>query len=269
MYEDEFDNIICSDAGKDYLFSLLISATVLDYFDDKALYKNALKTKESETQQVGPLIKTKWTQDEPFDDIKDPPGCAVIAAGQIMAYNEKPAITEFTTLSLSCTWEHLRKVYPYTNWRYKATEFHRTQVARFAAELGNSSNCDVNSIGGTTINKVRDTFRKYGYDVSKRFGCASGDINRISRHIVNEKKPIFMGGHRYDSATGEQKGHAWVIDGVADEMFHINWGWNGDCDGYFVKGVFNTAEVQSYDFYDPKETSMSRNYNHNFRYLLY
>lgn len=269
LSEEDIDNSMCYDAGKDYLFSLLISASVLDYFDAKTIYDIEPETKETGNQLVGPLIKTKWTQDEPFDDIKDPPGCAVIAAGQIMAYNEKPAITEFTTLSINCTWEHLKKVYPYTNWLYNATEFHRTQAARFAAELGNSNNCNVNSSGGTTINKVRDTFEKFGYNVSKRIGCQSGDINRISRQIIEEKKPIYMRGDRYDSASDEQKGHAWVIDGVADNMFHINWGWHGDCDGYFVKGIFNTADVQSYDFYDPKVATMARNYYHNFKYLLY
>lgn len=44
-------------------------------------------------------------------------------------------------------------------------------------------------------------------------------------------------------------GHAWVLDGhiYRDEnsslksYLHINWGWNGDRDGYYECGVFDTT----------------------------
>ena len=28
---------------------------------------------------------------------------------------------------------------------------------------------------------------------------------------------------------------------------HINWGWNGVCNGYFTFGTYNTADSESYD----------------------
>ena len=28
---------------------------------------------------------------------------------------------------------------------------------------------------------------------------------------------------------------------------HINWGWNGNCNGYFTFGTYNTADSESYD----------------------
>ena len=81
-----------------------------------------------------------------------------------------------------------------------------------------------------------------------------------------------MQGQRKDAATGDQKGHAWVIDGYKGDLYHINWGWHGDADGYYAKGVFETASLNSYATTDPNVNSYTgsynRNYYHYFRYLI-
>ncbi len=268
----DIDDIICEDTGIDYLYSLVISSVLIDYNDNQTTYERVPETKESSSASVGPLLTTKWTQSFPFNKYKDPPGCAVIAAGQIMAYNKKPALFKFHTVSSYCTWDTLKTVYPSLNYTSQGTPFASDQVAVFAAELANSSNCDVDSSGGTTINKVKDTFTKFGYSVTKRLGCENGDIAKICQQL-SEKKPIYMRGQRKDSTTGRQVGHAWVIDGATSSHFHINWGWQGDADGYYAKGVFSTASLE---YYSPSDTgtntyqgSSTRNYYHYFRFLLY
>ncbi len=266
--EDYLENVVCKDGGKDYLYSLLISAAILDYYDNKTIYDQEPETRESASTKVGPLLKTKWTQDSPFNWYKNPPGCAVIAAGQIMAYMGKPTTSVFS--SVTVPWTTLRTVYPSSNPNSLGITGAADQVALFAQELGNSSNCDVDSGGGTTINKVKTTLEKYGYDVTKRIGCASGDKKKITTQIVEKNKPVYMRGQR--KSSNGQIGHAWVIDGVMNDMFHVNWGWHGDADGYYAKGVFNTAERQSYDSSDSGDNSYTgastRNYYHYFRFLL-
>lgn len=270
---DDIDDIICEDAGIDYLYSLIISSIIIDYYDCQTINDTEPETKESSSASVGPLLTTKWTQSTPFDTYKNPPGCAVIAAGQIMAYNQKPSLSEFSTVSSSCTWNTLKSVYPSSNYTSQGTPFASNQVALFAAELANSSNCDVDSNGGTTINKVKDTFTKFGYSVTKRLGCEKGDITKICQQLVNNRKPVYMRGQRKDSVTGSQHGHAWVIDGTTNSHFHINWGWHGDADGYYAKGVFSTASLDSFSSSDPGinsyQNSYTRNYYHYFRFLLY
>ena len=81
-------------------------------------------------------------------------------------------------------------------------------------------------------------------------------------------------GYMYLLAAAESGGaHAWVCDGynydysrhyyyIRDEnlewyleevrdietyLFHMNWGWYGDCNGYFLPKVFNTQGAQQYD----------------------
>lgn len=270
--DDYLADIVYADAGKDYLYSLLLSAALIDYYDGMTIYDQTPKTKESASANVGPLLETKWTQSYPFDKYKDPPGCVVIAVAQIMAFNEKPAISKFTSLSSSCTWETLKTVYPCSDYESEGTTFAQNQAGLMAKELGNSDNCDVNSSGGTTTNKARSTLKRFGYDVDKRIGCGSGDINKITQQLANDETPVYMDGCRKDNSTGKQKGHAWVIDGLSNNMFHINWGWQGDCDGYYAKGVFDTEDVVSYDEIDPGNTYTgmeARDYYHYFRILLY
>lgn len=115
---------------------------------------------------------------------------------------------------------------------------------------------------------AKRAFKKIGYsNLTRRIGCTNNDLNRIIDHVKN-RKPVIMGG-RVDSSVGDY-GHAWVVDGVDGDYLHINWGWNGDCDGYFKKGNFNTKDFQM----DPDTDSDGYpNHRHEFtrtyRYITY
>lgn len=57
--------------------------------------------------------------------------------------------------------------------------------------------------------------------------------------------------------SGVISGHAWVIDGYIKRknvsstgsvlnnqtLVHCNWGWHGDCNGYFTSGVFKSQQA--------------------------
>lgn len=266
-YAEEEDFI---DAGKVYVYSLLISSAIIDYFDTKPMnYDDAVLTKDAGSQIYGPYLTTKWTQNGPFDDMTPnnyPAGCVVIAVAQIMAYNNKPASSEFITSSRP--WSLLKEVYPYNDINNAGSVDAQNAVAYMSKVLGNSKNCAVDYAAdgsGSNANKAKRTFENYGYkNVTKRLGCESGDIKRIDSQIASGR-PVYMGGQRKGG------GHAWVIDGLNGNYYHINWGWQGDCDGYYAKGVFNTSSRHSYDqIYDPGTNVMKgRNYYHYFRLLLY
>ena len=112
-----------------------------------------------------------------------------------------------------------------------------------------------------------------GYKVDKRIGCGSGDKKKIDQQLSEDRTPVLMGGTRTDT-SGTEHGHAWVIDGINGNMYHINWGWHGNSDGYYSKGIFNTASRISYDTTNDPGTNthvgnFARNYDHQFRILLY
>ena len=52
--------------------------------------------------------------------------------------------------------------------------------------------------------------------------------------------PILYGGVDADKNAG----HAFVVDGCGGGMYHINWGWSGSGDGYFVLDAFTTMNLQ-------------------------
>lgn len=259
--------------GKNYLYSLLVSSAIIDY-NDTLSFNEFPETKES-SSIVGPLVRTKWDQYFPFNintPNNYPAGCAVIAVAQIMAYHEFPPIGLFETVNTG--WSFLKTVYSDTNISNSGSPLVQLEVSNLVVELGNSNNCDVDYAAtgsGSTVSKAKNTFENYGYDVSKHIGCVKGDMSRIDNHLSN-LNPVYMQGQRKDNITGEQCGHAWVIDGYKGDMYHINWGWHGDADGYYNKGVFNTASLKSYETTDPGYNSYDgdnvRDYYHYFRYLL-
>ncbi len=267
--DEEFEEV-----GKEYLYSLLASAAILDYNDTISLQETPI-TKESGSSTIGPLVRTKWDQGTPFNKLtpnKYPAGCVVVAVMQIMAYHERPYIYQLN--NVSSPWDTLKTVYADTNYTKAGSNLAQNQVAQLSVEIGNSNNCAVSysaTGSSSTVKKAKKTFENYGYEVTKHIGCVKGDRNRIDKSLANNR-PVYMQGQRKDAATGDQKGHAWVIDGYKGDLYHINWGWHGDADGYYAKGVFETASLNSYATTDPNVNSYTgsynRNYYHYFRYLI-
>ena len=49
----------------------------------------------------------------------------------------------------------------------------------------------------------------------------------------------------YYSGSSESSGHAFVVDGYqADgQLYHVNWGWGGQCDGYYLLTLMNPTDL--------------------------
>lgn len=104
---------------------------------------------------------------------------------------------------------------------------------------------------------------------------------------LNQERPVLAIASAY--TQNGSVGHAWNIDGLDnmsyfvnwyaesadgtryliesdgpyyEDMFHINWGWNGANNGYFVCGVFNAPAVQ---FPDTNNNGADYNFSYNFR----
>ena len=114
---------------------------------------------------------------------------------------------------------------------------------------------------------------------------------------LDNSRPIFIAGF------SETYGHAWVIDGYdyldyridyykanpnynpsignnpepeyvydltreyKERLLHFNWGWDGNCDGWFAYGCFAPGSGETYDD-DGESNSSSRNYNRSYS-LIY
>ena len=110
---------------------------------------------------------------------------------------------------------------------------------------------------GTTNNGIMDMIESMGY-VRPSFSSYS---SQCTKSYLNSNKPVYMTG------TGSLGGHAWVVDGykyyrdvttyyytepatsVTTYRYynHINWGWYGISNGYFLDGVFTANNAYQYD----------------------
>lgn len=205
-------------------------------------------------QTTGPLIQTKWNQGYPFNSA-DPYGrnlgCVTIAIAQIMKYYMFP--------------------YEY-DWSQMPNNTSSTELSSFLFGLRRDLNIDDDG-GGYIANGLNYLSAKgYGYNfVSHRIQPTIASILR--------QEPVIMRG------TDEQRdsiGHAWICDGYrkvcptteyrlylltfyngepdAMEQYvvnstyypdydtyymHMNWGWGGRYDGYFLE---DDIETPNYNF---------------------
>lgn len=186
------------------------------------------------TTTIGPLLSTTWGQNEPYN--KNCPirngkrcvtGCVATAMAQIMNYHKCPE-EQFD-------WNNMDNSY----LNYTAEQ------ASAVAELMRSCGLAVGMSYGTNTSTayVENVFTKlpntYGYSKAiswmERSESSANDWHNMLKQEINEGRPVYYSG---DPSSGI--GHAFIVDGYRDyndgsyPYFHINWGWDGDNNGYFL-----------------------------------
>lgn len=208
---------------------------------------------DSPSVVVEPLVTTKWNQDAPFNNFapeytddnnntqRCATGCAATAMAQIMKFHNWPEQgvghysyehQSFGTISSNFS-EH---VYDWTNMidRYNNGEYSNVQadaVALLMKDCGVSLNMNYGPVSGASIYSYTPAFKNYFHYSSRtvnRSGCETAEFTKIITDELQEGRPIIYCG------TGEDGGHAFVVDGYDTNYFlHVNWGWGGYSDGYF------------------------------------
>ena len=208
---------------------------------------------DSPSVVVEPLVTTKWNQDAPFNNFapeytddnnntqRCATGCAATAMAQIMKFHNWPEQgvghysyehQSFGTISSNFS-EH---VYDWTNMidRYNNGEYSNVQadaVALLMKDCGVSLNMNYGPVSGASIYSYTPAFKNYFRYSSRtvnRSGCETAEFTKIITDELQEGRPIIYCG------TGENGGHAFVVDGYDTNYFlHVNWGWGGYSDGYF------------------------------------
>lgn len=236
-------------ADSSIVSAILLSSILLQFSQqDNNTSSSVLETKSSPIliSKFGPYLKTKWHQNSPFTDVTlaSHAGCTAIATGQIVVANRVSNSMVFN--NKLCSWDTLETIAHYSDpYNYGSTEA-RSQAADFMKIIGDSNHCDINyNTGVGHASGAKRAFQALGYsNVQKYTGFGDMNQTRCISAIMNGKS-VYMGGAR----TITLYGHAWVLDGhiYRDEnsslksYLHINWGWNGDRDGYYECGVFDTT----------------------------
>ena len=180
-------------------------------------------------------------------------GCVATAMEQILTYH-RPVITLLDTLH-GWTTDHytvddvlpgetvdtrlIRNNYDTEN----CTPAEIDAVARLSYWLGLAAhmNWAPDASGANSVRLVEPLRRTFGlpyvHYLEKRL-YAPSVFWQIMADEVMQGRPVY-----YAGAIMQTGGHAFVIDGLdSDGLFHVNWGYGGDFDGYFRLDVLSFAQ---------------------------
>lgn len=249
---------------------------------------------DRDTITYGPYISVRWGQDWPYNRAcpvyngnPTKAGCVAIAIAQIMTYYQHPN---------SFTVNYAPTIYDQTlDWdlilEHRFTEDGESEtcsqcsttgghyiIGSLIREIGQQVEMvyDVDESGCDSEMFARSALQHFGYACGSYQAYSS---NIVSNSILNRKLVYMRGGISADD------GHAWVIDGyrLIHEVHrecvkpinalewtelrrwtenhyyhHINWGWDGESNGFFLFDVFDTARPSQLD---PGMSIVGSNYN--------
>jgi len=205
---------------------------------------------------VEPLLekdKIRWGQNEPYNNncpwkggVQCPTGCVATAAAQVMRYWKYPTTGrgshsyEWNNQTLSANfaahtydWNNMPGTYQegvYTSTQAKA-------VARLMSDLGIAFEMeyDTEASGSNGYSAAKGLVDYFKYDSAihmLRMDEVGAKV--FEKTVANELKagrPVMISG----MSGGGDMGHEFVCDGVDDDdLFHINWGWDGWFNGDFA-----------------------------------
>ena len=198
-------------------------------------------TAETRYKNIEPLLTSTWGQDTPYNmfcydqnGTQCPTGCVATALAQIMRHNRWPdkgtgriGSTDFSSVSFN--WDAMTDTYSAAS-----SEESKEAVATLMSMVGIACNMQYAPGGsGTTSEDATDAMINY-----MKYSCAmllnrdymSGTTwMQIIYDNLSRNHPVY-----YDGVTEAMAGHAFVCDGYKDGYLHINWGWNGISNGYFL-----------------------------------
>ena len=220
---------------------------------------------------IAPMISTKWDQATPYwnhcpqfmnsDDEEDGyelayTGCVATAMAQVMKYYNWPAQCTQTIPSYSVTystgtysyatfdtdalepmafdWAHMKD-----NYNGSEDEVYTDAVSWLMLYAGCAAHMQYGlSASGTSDPYVPKAFNNY-FDYDAQLVYRSDYDQPTWEEMIYQElaagRPMIYNGH-----AGSGGGHSFVCDGYEyGDYFHINWGWGGMGNGYFVLSVLN------------------------------
>ena len=267
--------------------------SMLDQWGITATYDESLMVKPTRNS-ISPLITSHWDQGAPYwdqcpefmdldengDTISDRAytGCVATSMAQIMNYYKYPLACTQTIPSYEMTyywnedyyitdtdplppimfdWDNMKD-----NYTGAETQAEKDAVAWLMLYAGCAAHMNYGTNASSTSDPYIPTaFNDYfNYDAKLvyRSDYDQADWEEMIYQELVAGRPLI-----YNGRSGTGGGHSFVCDGYAyGDYFHINWGWGGLGDGYFVLSVLNpyagggVASVTSAEGYNIDQTAI-------------
>lgn len=208
---------------------------------------------------VSPLVTTSWNQSDPYNrkcpldgSRRSVTGCVATAMAQVVNYHEWPQANGTGTYSYTWNGQTL-------SFNYGATTFDWAHMANTYSASSSTTACNAvatlmygcgvsvemeyssSSSGAMSYRCASALVRNFGYDQGAvyvmRDYFSAAEWDELIYAELAAGRPVLYNGQ---SSSG---GHAFVCDGYDGRgNYHINWGWGGISDGYFLLSALDPYE---------------------------
>lgn len=214
---------------------------------------------------IAPMLTTKWGQQSPYSRMTpeyreychSATGCLAVAMAQLLKYWASDTPTDSIPAYVTDTRKLEVEALPPTTFNYAIMEDYYDdrspldeglfEVAKLMRYCGQAAKMDYD------INSGAVTSGEY---LVKYFGFATGYTDKYHvTHMTNWEdllyaeleagRPMLYSGKKINGS-----GHVFVVDGYEDDYFHINWGWNGNYNGFFKVTAANRDNPSGGSFTD-------------------
>lgn len=214
----------------------------------------------SQRASVDELMKTRWGQDAPYND-QCPKytqngkqntyvtGCVATAMAQILKYHAYPTsgkgsanyaftsdvdgtIKRLTANFAKANYDYDNMLDVYTPGEYNDTQAEAVSLLMSHLGIGLKMSYTVDGSGSYLFDACRVMRKNFKANPYTEYFWAScytkKEMMAVIYREINDNCPVLYGG------VSNSGGHAFVFDGYdARGNVHVNWGWDGQQDGFF------------------------------------
>ena len=238
---------------------------------DLVVEKTSRRAPARQGESVQPLLTALWGQGGPYNyqcptsnGQRCVTGCPATSLTMVFYYwkyptGPTPVVPGYVTSSLhlylpdlpstTFDWDNMLDVY-----RGGYSSAQANAVAALMRYVGQAEEMDYTpEASGSYGENILETVKFFGYDqdaqlvYKTRWNGTENYTNEEWAQIMQDElfagRPMVMCAYA-NSMTG-LSGHAFNVDGYDGEqdMYHVNWGWNGSSNGYFVLNSFRGSSM--------------------------
>ena len=188
---------------------------------------------------IYPLLDTQWGQGEPYnrlcpivDGERCVTGCIATAMAQIV-YNNRWPQGMTTSVPAYVTTTNNIEMLQLEPTQFDWNNMSQNTIAKLMLYCGQSVQMSygLSESSASPFDVASALIDIWGYDSSAtlvdRSNYTDDEWNALIYNELSVERAVLYSGF---SLVG---GHAFVVDGYQNGLFHVNWGWNGSADGYF------------------------------------
>lgn len=227
-------------------------------FQDMPVQQSVSAAPRAERAPIAEMLETRWDQDAPYNldcpqspDGKSVTGCVATAMAQVIKYHNYPVTGKG---SHSYYWNGTTLGFDYgaTTFEYEnmlpvydgSADYAQQQaVARLMYACGVSVNMNYSSVesGASDLYVPYALKEFFNYDTGirylKREYYNTNDWEDTIYSELQAGRPVIYGGQ------APEGGHEFVCDGYENGYYHINWGWSGHGNGWFLLSALDPGLV--------------------------